>query len=368
MVPACETAVGLVRTSRLCSRQADRRDKLAHPLLRRKSLHIMAIITIDPRQISATALAPAAKALKAGELVAFPTETVYGLGACALDPDAVRSIFAAKGRPSNNPLIVHVASLEQAKSLSSRWPEVADTLAAHFWPGPITLVVPRADAIPDEVTAGLDSVGLRFPAHPVAQALIRAAGVPVCAPSANRYTHVSPTLAEHVISSLGDRVPWVVDGGPTQVGIESTVISLIDARPKILRHGMISHEMLEAVLGQGSVDQLRPDAIIEDQAAPSPGLARKHYSPTCPVFLVEQIPWAELTAQDGVLLCGQTSREDTRAAVVSLPASPEAYANGIYGVLHRFEREARQRIFILSPPSAPEWRAILDRLSRAATS
>jgi L-threonylcarbamoyladenylate synthase len=328
----------------------------------------MAIITIDPRQISAPDLAPAAAALRAGELVAFPTETVYGLGACALSPDAVRSIFAAKGRPSNNPLIVHVASLEQARSLSSHWPEIADTLARHFWPGPITFVVPRASTIPDEVTAGLDSVGLRFPAHPIAQALIRAANVPICAPSANRYTHVSPTRAEHVIASLGDRVPWVIDGGPTRVGIESTVLSLLEERPKILRHGMISHEQLEEVLGAGSVDQLRPDAIIEDRAAPSPGLARKHYSPTCPVFLVEQIPWGELTAQDGVLLCGDASREDSDAAIVSLPASPQAYANGIYGVLHRFEREARARIFILMPPTTSEWRAILDRLSRAATS
>lgn len=328
----------------------------------------MTTIFIDPRQIRPKDLAPAVDALLAGELVAFPTETVYGLGAHATNPDAVRSIFTAKGRPATNPLIVHVSSLAQARALSSAWPEVADTLAEHFWPGPLTLVVPRAEVIPNEVTAGLDSVGLRFPAHPVARALLELADVPVCAPSANRYTHVSPTRAEHVIASLGERVSWVVDGGSTQVGIESTVLSLLGARPKILRHGMISHEMLEEILGEGSVDQLDTDTIVEDRAAISPGLARKHYSPACPVFLVDTIPWGELTAEDGVITLGEDEGEGESAATIArLPENPEDYASALYGTLHELEQRACARIFVRTPPKAAAWRAILDRLARAAS-
>jgi L-threonylcarbamoyladenylate synthase len=192
--------------------------------------------------ISPELLARAASTLRAGGLVAFPTETVYGLGANALDARAVERVFDVKGRPQSSPLIVHVASIEMARSLASHWPESADKLAAAFWPGPLTLVVRKDPQIPDIVTAGLPTVGLRQPDHPVAAALISEAGVPLAAPSANRFTALSPTTAEHVLKSLGDGVDLILDGGPTRVGIESTVLSLAGPRPRLLRPGMISRD------------------------------------------------------------------------------------------------------------------------------
>ncbi len=181
--------------------------------------------TISPEEIQ-----HAAWLLRAGKLVAFPTETVYGLGANALDGEAVARIFAAKGRPQTSPIIVHVSSMEMARQVVSEWPQPAESLAQKFWPGPLTLVLKKQAAVPDLVTAGLDTVGVRMPAHPVALALIEAAQVPVAAPSANRFTQFSPTTAEHVRQSLGDRVDYILDGGPCTVGIESTVLSLAGGR------------------------------------------------------------------------------------------------------------------------------------------
>ncbi len=206
-------------------------------------------ITVDPAEPDPVAIAEAAVLLRAGGLVAFPTETVYGLGAHALDPAAVRRIYKAKGRPAFNPLIVHVATAAEARELVLDWPARAQRLSTRFWPGPLTLVLPKVEAIPDEVTAGLPSVAVRVPSHPVALALLREARIPVAAPSANRSTEVSPTTADHVLRGLEGRVDLVLDGGATNVGIESTVVDLTGTTPRLLRPGMITLAQLEEVIG-----------------------------------------------------------------------------------------------------------------------
>ncbi|HEX5520066.1 MAG TPA: L-threonylcarbamoyladenylate synthase, partial [Longimicrobiaceae bacterium] len=228
----------------------------------------MPTITVDPSAPAAAALARAAAVLRRGGLVAFPTETVYGLGANALDADAVRRIFAAKGRPSYNPLIAHVAGAAAARELVTAWPDAAEQLAAAFWPGPLTLVLPKRAIVPDVVTAGLDTVAVRVPAHPVAHALLAAAGLPVAAPSANRFTQLSPTTAAHVERALGDRVDLILDGGPTTVGIESTVIDLSGERPVLLRPGSIALDALERIVGPLE----RPAASAAEAPRPSPGM------------------------------------------------------------------------------------------------
>src|SRR5271155_916117 len=204
-------------------------------------------------------IARAAALIRAGELVAFPTETVYGLGASALDPQAIDKIFAAKGRPPSSPLIVHVSSIEMARGLVREWPERAEKLAAKFWPGPLTLVLPKQPHVPDRLTAGLDTVGIRMPAHPIAQALIREAGVPIAAPSANLFGALSPTSAHHVRDGLGNSVSMVLDGGRTTVGIESTVLSLAGPEAVLLRPGMVTQQEIEAVIGPVRVLQDAPE-------------------------------------------------------------------------------------------------------------
>ncbi len=288
-------------------------------------------------------IARAAELIRQGRLVAFPTETVYGLGANALDERAVARIFEVKGRPSTSPLIVHVSSIEMARSLAARWPDSADALARRFWPGPLTLVVPKDATIPDLVTAGLPSVGLRMPAHPVALELIRRSGVPIAAPSANRFTQLSPTTAEHVKQGLGDAVDLVLDGGPTEVGIESTVLSLAVEPPALLRLGMVSQVEIENVIGPVAV----PGAPGESEAHPSPGLHPRHYSPR--TRLVLGAPPAE-----------------GRGVVLELPTDPAACAATLYETLHRLDTEGLDWIAVEEPPDTPEWAAIVDRLRRAA--
>src|SRR5260370_12571840 len=228
----------------------------------------------------------AARLLRAGRLVAFPTETVYGLGANALDAEAVARIYAVKRRPATSPLIVHVASIEMAQSLVANWTEIADRLARRFWPGPLTLVLEKQlekqldkqPVIPAIVTANLSTVGLRMPAHPIALALIRAAGVPLAPPPANRFTELSPTTAHHVRLSLGSDIDYILDGGPCSVGIESTVLSLVGPRPILLRPGEISRTELEAIAGPvASASEVQTGAPAA--AHPSPGIHPRHYSP-----------------------------------------------------------------------------------------
>jgi len=301
----------------------------------------------------------AARLLRAGGLVAFPTETVYGLGANALDTEAVARIYAVKGRPSSSPLIVHVCSTEMAESIVADWPEAMESLTRMLWPGPLTLVVRKQAAIPDIVTAGLPTVAVRMPAHPIAQALIRSAGVPVAAPSANRFTELSPTAAEHVRRSLANDVDLILDGGPCQVGIESTVLSLASPQPTILRPGGISRVKLEALIG--------PIALAEKVCAgahPAPGMHPRHYCPRTPLFLVSN---GKLPKQGkGIYL--QHTRKPGRAdlAIHQMPQSAIDYAAALYEALHQADAANYDWIAVDVPPNAPEWEAVGDRLRRAS--
>ena len=233
-------------------------------------------LRVDSQQPQLDVIAEAAAVLRAGGLVAFPTETVYGLGANALDPQAVAGIFRAKERPAYDPLIVHLAAADRLPSVASTIPEIAWVLAEAFWPGPLTIILDRGEAIPDEVTAGGPTVAVRVPAHPVARALIAAAGVPVAAPSANRFGRVSPTSAEHVLADLDGRIDMVLDGGATTVGVESTVLAIQGNTPTILRPGGVDRESLERLLG--SVD-LEVRQAIEPARLRSPGTTIEHYAP-----------------------------------------------------------------------------------------
>ena len=287
----------------------------------------------------------AAALIRAGKLVAFPTETVYGLGANALDPAAVERVFQAKGRPRASPLIVHVDSIEMARRLASRWPDAAETLANRYWPGPVTLVVPKKRIIPDIVTAGLPTVGLRMPAHPLAIELIRTAGVPIAAPSANRFTELSPTAVAHIAESLAD---YVLDGGPATVGIESTVISLVDA-PVLLRPGVIPLPEIEALIGPVDVAE-----IPVEGAHASPGMHPRHYRPATPLYLLAR---------------GDPPPEGKGAWLRighEMPADPREYAAALYATLHRMDAQALDWIAVERPPDASEWAGVLDRLKRAA--
>jgi L-threonylcarbamoyladenylate synthase len=287
----------------------------------------------------------AAALIRAGKLVAFPTETVYGLGANALDPAAVERIFTSKGRPHTSPLIVHVDSVEMARGLAARWPPAAETLARHYWPGPLTLVVSKRPEIPDIVTAGLPTVGLRMPAHPLALELIRAAGVPIAGPSANRFTELSPTTAGHVPELLAD---YVLDGGPARVGIESTVLSLVNA-PVLLRPGVIPLPEIEALIGP-----VETAAAHGPGAHASPGMHRRHYRPATPLYLL------------GVGECPPEGRGAWLRIGREMPANPLEYAAVLYDTLHRLDAQRLDWIAVERPPETPEWAGVLDRLRRAA--
>jgi L-threonylcarbamoyladenylate synthase len=319
------------------------------------------VATADPGEI-----AHAARLLRAGRLVAFPTETVYGLGASALDAEAVARIYAVKRRPATSPLIVHVASVEMAKSLATSWPEMADRLAQRFWPGPLTLVVEKEPAIPDVVTAGLQTVGLRLPAHPIALALIQAAGVPVAAPSANRFTELSPTTAEHVRRGLGSDVDFILDGGSCNVGIESTVISLTGPTPVLLRPGGISRTELEGIVGSVAPAEEDPAGT---HAHAAPGMHPRHYSPRTPLYLTTngELPDLEKGQGRGFYLRYKHPPDGTNVAIHQMPASAAAYAADLYEVLHNADAGNYNWIAVDFPPSTPEWEAVQDRLKRAAT-
>ena len=314
-------------------------------------------------------IAEAVALLRAGDIVAFPTETVYGLGGNALDPAAVARIFEAKGRPAHNPLIVHLPDAAAARALAAGWPEQAERLGRRWWPGPLTLVLPRAACVPDIVTAGGGTVALRVPAHPAAQALLRAAGVPLAAPSANRSGEVSPTTAAHVARGLAGRIPLVLDGGATNVGIESTVLDLSGPMPVLLRPGMISRAELEREIGPVGAPGRAP---LPEEPRPSPGMLDRHYAPRAPLHLLQ----SELDA--GELARAVHARGERVGAVtfggpppdadevILLPADPEGYARGLYGALHRLDELGVALILAVPPPGEARWDAVRDRLRRAA--
>ena len=292
-----------------------------------------------------TSVAHAAELIRAGRLVAFPTETVYGLGANALDGAAVERIFIAKQRPRSSPMIVHVDSIEMAQTLAAEWPAAAEVLARHYWPGPLTLVVRKRSVVPDIVTAGLATVGLRMPAHPLAIELIRAAQVPIAAPSANRFTELSPTTAEDVPDELAD---FVLDGGPARVGIESTVVSLAGA-PLLLRAGVIPLPEIESLIGPVAIA-----AAATQGPHASPGMHPRHYRPATTLYLIA----AGAPPPEGRGAWLRLGRE--------MPADPREYAAALYRTLHRLDGEGLEWIAVECPPETPAWAGVLDRLRRAA--
>jgi L-threonylcarbamoyladenylate synthase len=310
---------------------------------------------------NAATITEAAKLLRDGGLVAFPTETVYGLGGDATNERAVAAIFEAKGRPQFNPLISHVLGADEARRFV-QWSETADKLAARFWPGPLTVVLPRAkgSTIALLSTAGLDTVAIRAPSHPVAQALIRAAGRPIAAPSANRSGAVSPTRAEHVAESLGDRVSMILDGGPCPVGVESTVLDLSTPRPTLLRPGGATRESIEAVIGPIALSDALP---LGDSARKSPGQLESHYAPARPVRLEA----TSVGPDEGLLAFGPTPPAGAMLTCnLSLSGDLAEAAANLFAQMRALDRPGIGRIAVMPIPETGLGLAINDRLRRAA--
>jgi L-threonylcarbamoyladenylate synthase len=356
------------------------------------------VIRVAPDAPDPTAIARAAECLRGGGLVAFPTETVYGLGVNALDRAAVLRLFAAKQRPSTDPLIVHVGSFEAIAPLVSRVPKNARSLARRFWPGPLTLIFPRSAQVPDEVTAGLPSVAVRVPAHPVARALIDAAAVPVAAPSANLFSRPSPTQASHVIEDLDGRIDLVIDGGPTTIGVESTVLDLTGDTPIVLRPGAVTIEMLRKVVrrvrvlpdpGFGIRDSgfgVRDSGSANTPMA-SPGMLEKHYSPRAALTLYEGeigsvrkslIDAAGIALAEGKSV-GVIAAEEDRAAFDTLGSharlffravgsedAPDVVASKLYTTLRELDAAGADVILVRGFSDHGLWAAVQDRLRRAA--
>ena len=302
-------------------------------------------------------------ALRRGEAIGFPTETVYGLAADAHDPEAVRRIYALKGRPSDHPLIVHVADAVTASRWAGAWPKAAEALAEAFWPGPLTLILPRAASVPDEVTGGQDTVGLRVPSHPMALALLRAFEGGLAAPSANRFGRISPTTAQHVREEFGEAVPIVLDGGDCEVGLESTIVDLSGDTPRILRPGKLSRPEIEALIG--------PVAEGSDSDSPrASGTLASHYAPRAGVELLARAPlvarYHELVKRgDKVasLLRGQPFKS-IKGEV--LPSDLAGYGHALYAALRRLDAQGFDTLLAELPPHTAAWAAINDRLKRAS--
>lgn len=331
-------------------------------------------------------LSSASEALALGHLVAFPTETVYGLGADALNQKAVARIFAAKQRPADHPLILHVADLVKAKKLCAHWPSAADVLAKQFWPGPMTLILKKSDVVPLAVTGGQQTVGIRIPAHPVALGLLNdfaklGSGV-IAAPSANRFGAVSPTRAKDVIASLGDRLgdhDLVLDGGDCQVGLESTIVDLSGETVRILRPGgiekdKITHALLPLGLRVGSGSSGQETPLIENTPRVSGSLA-SHYAPSTPITLLNSgdirekiLLYQETHPAERIACLLMEGQSDLPQTVLQKILSTDAsdYAHGLYAALNDLDREGLDRIFIQCPPRGGLWEAIHDRLGRAA--
>jgi L-threonylcarbamoyladenylate synthase len=334
---------------------------------------LTAIVALDVSNLDPTALAAAADILRRGGLVAFPTETVYGLGANALDAAAVARIFEAKGRPATNPIIVHVADVSMISQVAELRgltppgsPELFAKLAERFWPGPLTLVLLKHANVPDIVTAGGPTVAVRVPAHPIAHALLKAVQLPIAAPSANRSSELSPTTAEHVRKALDGRIDMILDGGPCPGGLESTVLDVTSDPPRLLRPGLVSPEQIESVIGpirrEARVDASRPLA--------SPGLLDRHYAPQARL---------EIADDDGRSRVIELARTDESVGWLTwpdmppvpnvtrldLPRDPIGFAAGLYAALHALDAAGVSRIVVAQPPDGDDWLAIRDRLNRA---
>ena len=325
-------------------------------------------------------IATAGKLLKDGELVAIPTETVYGLAADALNGEAVANIFKAKGRPMDNPLIVHIADLSQVDDLVAFVPPVLEDLAKAFWPGPLTVILEKSDLIPDEVSAGLDTVAIRMPSHPVARAIIKAAGTPLAAPSANTSGMPSPTTAAHVLHDMDGKISAVVDGGPCEVGVESTVLTLCTRVPRILRPGRVTPEDLFDVLGDVDVDDAVLGQLAEGAVAASPGMKYKHYSPKAEVYIVDgsaegfakyvNEKVAERAADEAAVAALVFDGEESLVNCVTLPFGAEddslGQAEHLFDDLRRADELGVSDIYVRCPSAEGVGLAVMNRLLRAA--
>lgn len=330
------------------------------------------ILSTHTPQLFRSAVRRATELLRVGEVVALPTETVYGLAANAFNENTVAKIFQIKGRPANNPIIVHIAGLEMAQRCVKNFPQLAGQLAKSFWPGPLTLVLPRSEKIPGNVTAGGHTVGIRWPSHPFIQAVIRECDFPLAAPSANLSNFISPTNAEHVRKQLGDKISLIVDGGQSQVGIESTVLDLTVTPPQILRPGMIHAESLAAVC-----DAIQPSASgLQPSVLRSPGQLKKHYAPKAKLLVLRwdkeedlklEIQNSKFGTQDCQIIAHtKIPSAESFAGVSVIPHDAEAFARAIYAELHRCDDAGAKVIIVEAPPDLPEWSGIADRLRRAA--
>lgn len=312
----------------------------------------MAITPLSPR-----ALAQAVSLLKQGDLVAFPTETVYGLGADASNPEAVQKIFTVKGRPADHPVIVHVASVAQFADWAVAIPEIAYQLAEAFLPGPLTLILKRSGLVPDIVTGGQDTVGLRVPNHPLALELLQAFGGGIAAPSANRFGKISPTTAQHVLADLGENVPLILDGGACQVGLESTIVDVTSERVRVLRPGGVGLGTLSRCLGY------IPEVIDKTKVRVS-GSLESHYAPTTPAFLVNSQDLEVIADSSGVIAL-RPQPTTFKGVWYQLPNDAELYGQRLYATLRELDSMKLERILLEQVPETPEWLAVRDRLKRA---
>jgi L-threonylcarbamoyladenylate synthase len=306
----------------------------------------------------------AVEALRAGDLVVFPTETVYGLGANAADPAAVRKIFEVKGRPPDHPVIVHLDNRRYLHRWVAEVPPIAEQLAAKFWPGPLTLILPKAENVNAIVTGGQTSIGIRVPSHPMAQQLLTAFGGGIAAPSANRYGRLSPTKPEHVRDEFGDLVKVVLDGGESQIGLESTIVSCLDNVAMLLRPGYITHSQLEQTIGRVAVGGVGPRA---------PGDRALHYAPATPVEVVSsdelEARASEITIRHekvAVLAMRPPLQTQRHMTWINAGKKPDSYAHSMYNHLRTLDRAGCVKIFVQAPPQDERWSAVIDRLQRAS--
>ena len=332
------------------------------------------IFTITDITKQRSEIEAAAGYLRAGELVAIPTETVYGLGANALDGNAVKKIFAAKGRPQDNPLIVHIADVRELYGIAREVPDAALKLAAAYWPGPLTIILPKGDAIPDEVSAGLDTVAIRMPSHPVANAVIRAAGVPVAAPSANISGFPSPTAAQYVIDDMNGRIACIVDGGDCEFGIESTVVTLATDPPQLLRPGAVTLEQLKAVLGDVAVNPAVLNPLAEGAQAASPGMKYKHYAPRAEISIVRGDLAAFVAyckkhpadADAALVFEGEEAATPLPCVTFGRADDSLTQAHRLFDALRELDAMGAKKVFARSPSTEGVGLGVCNRLYRAA--